>query len=177
MDLIKKHTVDRPVIRPPFRKIARLVLPDSVLCRLAIRHRLKLERGRGDVVGVVLVQPRALGDIPLLGMLGVLVEESRHLGLVEPVLAALGADVARPRAALGLVVHLDRDPGDADGVLLRRDTDVLGAGPRGELVDGEVVRVAGFANLGAARLADVVVVGVPGVGCANIAFLWNAIVY
>jgi hypothetical protein len=35
-------------------------------------------------------------------------------------------------------VHLDRDPGDADGVLLRRHPDVLGARAGRELVDGEV---------------------------------------
>ena len=89
---------------------------------------------------------------------------------MEPVLAAFGADVARPRAAGGIIVHLDRDPGDADGVFLRRYTDVLGARAGGELVDSEVVRVARVVDLGAVRLAKVVAVGVPGICCADLTF-------
>lgn len=159
-------TGDGSVVGAPFRKVAPLAVLDRVLHLLAVGSRLELHGGTGLVIRMVLVQPGAARDVVAATVL----HGPSAFRLVVPVLAALEANVTGPRATLGLVMHLDGDPGDTHGILCGGDTDILGAGAPGVLVNGEVVNVTGL-DVGSTRLAEILVVGVPGISGRNIALL------
>lgn len=123
------------------------------------------------------VDPSALGHVLLLGLaVGLvpvlLLELAGGLDAVVPSLAAAVADVAGPDAALGLVVLLDGDPGDAGRVVVVGDGDVAAAAA------GDVLVYCLFADsaaldFAAVGLAAVAVALVEAVDLIDRASLWS----
>lgn len=161
-------TSNRPTVPPVNRRRALRILPKRLLDILRpVSPYIELESRIRNVVGMIGIDPGALGHVFRLDLAVdfvpvLLLERAGGLDAVVPSLAAAVTDVTGPDAALGLVVLLDGDPGDAGSVVVVGDADVAAAAARDGLVDG---LCAGAAALDAAAvgLAGVAVALVEGV--------------
>jgi hypothetical protein len=139
---------------------------DTVGGLLSVVAAGKLHGCARDSLAHVSIQPRAARPV-----VATVVEEAGNFDILIPVLAALATNITSKSGAASVVELGDSDPGNADGIVFRGQSDVLGTLATNVLVDGEVDEVAPVdeASVG---LAEVVVVGVPAVDGGNVTRLW-----
>jgi hypothetical protein len=143
---------------------------------------IELESGIGDIVGVVGIDPSALGHVFLLGLAidfvpVFLLQLASWLDAVVPRLTAPVTDVASPNATLGPVILFNGDPSDAGCVVVVGNADVATTAAWNRLVYGLFAGSAAL-DVAAVGLAGVAVALVKGVDLVDRAALrttcqWN----
>lgn len=154
-------TSNRAIVGAPNGSVALSASVQSIFDGLLIiRADVELERRVLDRVGVIAIDPGALGNV--LATAVFFFQPAGGFYAVVPSLAAGVTDVTGPGTANGLVVLLYGDPRDASRVVVVRDADVTCPATSDELVYGHVASPARL-DLASVDLAGVSVALVVGV--------------
>jgi hypothetical protein len=122
--------------RVPDRSVTRFLVVDYVCHLIGVSQSSELHGGAWNIFRMVLIQPCAPRDITvLIGLGSLFVDVSGEFSLLEPILAAVIANVAGPSTSLCAIILADRNPSYTDSVFPGGKTDVLGAHTRGILSD------------------------------------------
>jgi len=162
-------TSNRTIVGAPNGRFALDTSAQSVFDGfLIIRADVELERRVLDRVGMVAIDPGALGHI--LATAVFFIQPAGGFYAVVPGLPAAITDVTGPSTAFGFVVLFYSDPCDASRVVVVRDTDVTCPAASDELVYGHVASPARL-DFAAVDLAGVSVTLVEGVDLVDRAAL------
>lgn len=164
-------TVDRAIVWTVDCGITCAIAQSHIDLVFTVGTDVELQRRRFNIIGVVAIEPSAARSVisVAVGAIVVLELAGRLLRIVRR-LPTGGTNVSGPRTAASVVKLLNGDPRDTGGIVVVRNSNVLGAQTGGGLVNSHG-QDATIIDVSAVGLASIAVARVEGVDLVNRALL------